>query len=88
MPLEKLAYVHVAGSVERNGTYHDTHAASVPQGVLDLLADVSRLADLPGVMLERDDHFPSAAELNRQLDAIAAAIRIGLEERHADVQSA
>lgn len=88
MPLEKLAYVHVAGGVERNGIYHDTHAASVPQGVLDLLTDLSRLADLPGVMLERDDHFPTTTEMNRELDAIMAAVKIGREQRHAHVQSA
>ena len=28
LPLERLAYVHVAGGVERGGLYHDSHAAS------------------------------------------------------------
>jgi uncharacterized protein (UPF0276 family) len=82
MPLEKLAYVHVAGGEERDGTYHDTHAASVPVSVLQLLTSLSRLVDLPGVMLERDDDFPSAAELNRELDAIAAAFALGRAQCH------
>lgn len=88
MPLELLAYVHVAGGEERDQTYHDTHAASVPNGVLDLLAELSRLADLPGVMLERDDHFPSTEELNRELDQIAGAVKAGLARRHAHARSA
>lgn len=88
MPLDRLAYVHVAGGEERDGAYHDTHAASVPQGVLDLLTDLARLTDLPGVMLERDDHFPPIEELNRELDAIAGAMKAGQERRHAHAQSA
>jgi hypothetical protein len=82
MPLQKLAYVHVAGGEERDGTYHDTHAANVPADVLELLTRLSNLVDLPGVMLERDDHFPSAAELNRELDAIAAACASGRAQRY------
>ena len=82
MPLEKLAYVHVAGGEERDGAYHDTHAANVPVGVLELLISLSRRIDLPGVMLERDYEFPSAAELNRELDAIAAACASGRAQRH------
>lgn len=88
MPLDRLAYVHVAGGVEREGTYHDTHAAPVPRGVLDLLADLSGLIDLPGFMLERDDDFPSAGELNQELDAITAAARSGRRRRDAQTQSA
>src|SRR4029079_15218108 len=37
LPLDRLAYVHVAGGAERAGVYHDTHAHPVPAGVLDLL---------------------------------------------------
>jgi uncharacterized protein (UPF0276 family) len=88
MPLDRLAYVHVAGGMERDGTYHDTHAAPVPQEVLDLLADLAGLTDLPGFMLERDDHFPSAGELNRELDAITTAVRSGRARRDAQIRSA
>lgn len=85
MPLEKLAYVHVAGGEERDGTYHDTHAANVPAGVLDLLTSLSILVELPGVMLERDDDFPSATELNCELNAISAACAAGRAQRHVRV---
>jgi uncharacterized protein (UPF0276 family) len=79
LPLDRIAYVHVAGGEERDGAYHDTHGAPVPQGVLDLLESLSTLTPLPGVMLERDDHFPDALQLNHELDAIAAAVARGHE---------
>ncbi|OLT12197.1 endonuclease [Pseudonocardia sp. CNS-139] len=76
MPLDRVAYVHVAGGAEHPGDpglYHDTHTDPVPDGVLHLLA---RLAErLPGmaVMLERDGRYPPATELDAELSAIAAA---------------
>ena len=77
IPLNRLAYVHVAGGIERQGVYHDTHTAAVPQGVLELLEELCARADVPGVMLERDDDFPDEPALNRELDAIAAAVGRG-----------
>ena len=77
LPLDRLAYVHVAGGVERDGLYHDTHIHPVPPGVLDLLARLADRIDIPGVMLERDGAFPATAELDGELDAIAAVGRPG-----------
>jgi uncharacterized protein (UPF0276 family) len=77
IPLERIAYVHVGGGVDRNGIYHDTHADETPAEVLDLLAELASRTKLPGVMLERDDSFPSDAALNAELDAIAAAAARG-----------
>lgn len=73
LPPERIAYVHVGGGGEREGIYHDTHAHETPAAVLDLLAGLASRTRLPGVMLERDDDFPSDAALNAELDAIAAA---------------
>lgn len=72
LPLHRIAYVHIAGGLERDGLYHDTHTCDVPPGVLDLLGELCARTAVPGVMLERDDRFPSAAKLNAELDAIAA----------------
>ena len=83
IPLERIAYVHVAGGVERNGLYHDTHTHDVPDAVLDLLAELCARADVPGVMLERDDCFPPDAQLNAELDALAAAMAQGTARRTA-----
>lgn len=81
IPLHRLAYVHVAGGVERDGVYHDSHAATVPAGVLEMLEELCARVEPPGVMLERDDHFPDEATLNRELDAIAAAVARGASRR-------
>jgi uncharacterized protein (UPF0276 family) len=77
MPLDRLAYVHIAGGEERDGTYHDTHAADVSPQVLELLEQLCIMADPNGVMLERDDQFPAEANLNKELDAVADAIALG-----------
>ncbi|MFE8010601.1 DUF692 domain-containing protein [Streptomyces sp. NPDC057418] len=72
LPVEAIAYVHVAGGVEKDGVWHDTHAHPVTRPVLDVLAELRSRVDPPGVLLERDDDFPSAAELAGELTAIRA----------------
>ncbi|MCX4540708.1 DUF692 domain-containing protein [Streptomyces sp. NBC_01565] len=74
IPLEALAYVHVAGGFERDGVWHDTHAHPVPGVVLDVLAELRRRVDPPGVLLERDDDFPPEGELAGELDAIRGVV--------------
>lgn len=81
LPLERLTYVHIAGGTTRQRLYHDTHTHSTPQGALDLLEELCARCTPPAVLLERDDHFPAAAELRAELDAIAAATRRGAERR-------
>ncbi|MFZ3493923.1 DUF692 domain-containing protein [Streptomyces sp. 5.8] len=74
IPLEALAYVHVAGGVERGGVWHDTHAHPVPAVVLEVLAELRARVDPPGVLLERDDDFPADAELAGELAAIRGVL--------------
>jgi uncharacterized protein (UPF0276 family) len=76
LPLERIAYVHVAGGVERDGLYHDTHAHPTPPEVLGLVAELCARREAPGILLERDDAYPPEAELAAELDAIAAATRV------------
>jgi uncharacterized protein len=80
-PLHRLAYVHVGGGTFRHGVYHDTHAHPVVPGVLALVEELYAVADVPGVLLERDDDFPPDAELEAELQAIADAARAGGERR-------
>jgi uncharacterized protein (UPF0276 family) len=47
--------------------------------VLDVLAELRARVEPPGVLLERDEDFPSAGELAAEL----AAIRAVLEAHHA-----
>ena len=77
LPVEAIAYVHVAGGVERDGVWHDSHAHPVPAPVLDILTDLASRVSPPGVLLERDDHFPEAAELERELTSIRGALDKG-----------
>lgn len=70
LPLDALAYVHVAGGVERDGVWHDSHAHPVPEPVLELLAELCARTDPPGVLLERDDDFPPEEELTAELAAV------------------
>lgn len=74
LPVEAIAYVHVAGGFERDGVWHDSHAHPVPQQVLDILADLASRVSPPGVLLERDDNFPEPGELERELGAIRGVL--------------
>jgi uncharacterized protein (UPF0276 family) len=73
LPLDRVAYVHVAGGAEHDGIYHDTHTDAVPQPVLDLVAALCDRHRPPALMLERDGDYPPAASLRTELDAIATA---------------
>jgi uncharacterized protein (UPF0276 family) len=74
LPVEAIAYVHVAGGFERDGVWHDSHAHPVPRPVLDILADLASRVTPPGVLLERDENFPEPAELERELTAIRGTL--------------
>ncbi|MEU6822483.1 DUF692 domain-containing protein [Streptomyces atriruber] len=75
LPVEAIAYVHVAGGFERDGVWHDSHAHPVPEPVLAVLAELASRVSPPGVLLERDENFPEPAELERELDAIRATVK-------------
>ncbi|MET7983745.1 DUF692 domain-containing protein [Streptomyces sp. NPDC005281] len=74
LPVEAIAYVHVAGGFERDGVWHDSHAHPVARPVLDILADLASRVTPPGVLLERDENFPEPAELERELTAIRGTL--------------
>ncbi|SNX64656.1 hypothetical protein SAMN06272735_6484 [Streptomyces sp. TLI_55] len=80
LPLEAIAYVHVAGGFERDGVWHDSHAHPVPRPVLDILTDLASRVSPPGVLLERDENFPEPAELEGELAAIRGAVEKGREQ--------
>ncbi|MGW2418480.1 DUF692 domain-containing protein [Streptomyces sp. NPDC001709] len=77
LPVEAIAYVHVAGGFERDGVWHDSHAHPVPRPVLDILTDLASRTAPPGVLLERDENFPEPAELERELKLIGEAVAAG-----------
>ncbi|XCM81766.1 DUF692 domain-containing protein [Kitasatospora sp. HUAS MG31] len=75
LPLEAIAYVHVAGGIERDGVWHDTHTHPVTEPVLEVLAALCERVGPPGVLLERDGAFPPPAELAAELAAIRTVYR-------------
>jgi uncharacterized protein (UPF0276 family) len=84
LPWERVAYAHVAGGVERDGLYHDTHLHPVAPEVLALVREAGRRwRGRPAVAWERDGHYPPAAEIHAELDAIARAAGLPLPERPA-----
>ncbi|MEV0774131.1 DUF692 domain-containing protein [Streptomyces sp. NPDC050428] len=76
LPVEAIAYVHVAGGIERDGVWHDTHAHPVGAPVLAVLAELRSRISPPGVLLERDDNFPPPAELSAELTTIRTTLRL------------
>jgi uncharacterized protein (UPF0276 family) len=74
LPLERLAYVHVAGGEERDGVWHDTHTHPVTEPVLRILTELAARTPVPGVLLERDGDYPSDTELTAELAAIRTAV--------------
>ncbi|WP_327698268.1 DUF692 domain-containing protein [Streptomyces sp. NBC_00459] len=87
LPVEAIAYVHVAGGFERDGVWHDSHAHPVPPQVLDILTDLASRVTPPGVLLERDDNFPEAGELERELAAIRRALDVAAPSETATTQA-
>jgi len=81
MPLERIAYVHLAGGTVRHGLYHDTHAHAIPEGPYEVLEELFARCDPPGVMIERDDNFPPPEELSAELAAMTAAMARGAARR-------
>uniref|UniRef100_UPI0013CEB115 DUF692 domain-containing protein n=1 Tax=Streptomyces sp. S5 TaxID=1456735 RepID=UPI0013CEB115 len=81
LPLEALAYVHVAGGFERDGVWHDSHAHPVPEPVLAVLAELASRVRPPGVLLERDERFPSAAELEAEVAKIRRTVAVAGRDR-------
>jgi hypothetical protein len=88
LPLGRLAYVHVAGGVQRDGYYHDTHAHAVPLSVFDLVAEVARRVGTPNVLLERDDNFPPEQEIQAEIDAVTEAVARGTGAREGHIDAA
>jgi uncharacterized protein (UPF0276 family) len=79
MPLDHVAYLHVAGGfTDPSGVYWDTHAHDMTADVLRLLTHVVDLLgpDGPPVLLERDTDVDAAivrAELQRVREAVDQA---------------
>jgi uncharacterized protein (UPF0276 family) len=83
LPMDRVAYVHVAGGRECAGFLHDTHADPVGAPALEVLRNVLRRRPHVPVLLERDDGFGTRGQLEMELDALGALVCAAREERDA-----
>jgi uncharacterized protein len=81
LPLERVAYVHVAGGELRDGVARDTHSEPIPSATLRLLEHAVSRGSVPAVILERDFNTLDAAGLQGEIDNIREAVARGLASR-------
>lgn len=76
IPCERVVQVHLAGGEPSERALLDSHGASVPAEVLELLRHlVARATNLKGVLVERDQNHPDDfGELLADLDAARAIV--------------
>jgi uncharacterized protein (UPF0276 family) len=74
LPLDALAYVHVAGGYSRDGVWHDTHTRAPSEEIYRLLGRLRALSRPPGVLLEWDGDYPADRVLNDALARIRGIV--------------
>ncbi len=74
LPLDRVAYIHVAGGAHVDVMWRDTHAHAMNHAIRDLLQRVLLKTGPKPVLLERDHAFPTRAELEAELDVLAAIV--------------
>lgn len=77
MPLDKIAYVHVAGHYHKRKNFVlDTHGAAVVNPVWKILDELAGMTSLPGVMIERDAHIPPLEEILEEIRHIEGILKV------------
>ncbi|WP_328972503.1 DUF692 domain-containing protein [Streptomyces sp. NBC_00239] len=74
IPYQRVLQVHLAGGVEQEGTYYDTHSMPVPTAVWSLLGDLLARHPVPAVMLERDQRLDLTDEITADLRTASALL--------------
>lgn len=76
LPLDRVVQIHLAGGIVSNGVLLDTHNASVPAEVFELLCYAApSMPALRAVMIERDQDFPPFESLLAELDTTREVLR-------------
>jgi len=71
-PLERVVQLHFTGGEWAGDLLIDSHSASTPEEVWDLLDEVVKRAPVKGVLLERDENIPPFSELEPELSRARA----------------
>jgi uncharacterized protein len=75
LPLDQIAYLHVAGGARSaTGSWRDTHAHPMGPAVLETLATVLARSGPVPILLERDRGFHTRGELEGELAVLEAAL--------------
>jgi len=74
LPLDRVAYLHVAGGARIAALWRDTHAHPIVEPVFDLLRAVLARTGPRPILLERDHAFGRRAELEAELDHLATVL--------------
>jgi uncharacterized protein (UPF0276 family) len=76
MPLEKLAYVHIAGHLRKRKNFIlDTHGAEIVNPVWRILDRLSGMTRIPAVMIERDANIPPLEEILEEVRHIQKILK-------------
>lgn len=70
LPLDRVAYLHVAGGARIDQMWRDTHAHPIAAPVLDLLREVLAATGPKPILLERDHGFDDRPALERELEVL------------------
>jgi uncharacterized protein (UPF0276 family) len=63
LPLDRVVEVHLAGGIEHDGIYADTHSRPVPEASWRLLEWLVPRTKLRAIIIERDNDLPPFEEL-------------------------
>lgn len=77
LPLERVAQIHLAGGLQRDGLDQDTHSQPVSEATWSLLEYFCERSRPPGVLIERDSNFPPIADLLAEVRRARRIVRRG-----------
>jgi uncharacterized protein (UPF0276 family) len=72
LPADAVVQLHVAGGEWIAGTYVDSHARPISEGVWNLVASACRRFPIKAIVVERDERLPPFAELLAEIERARA----------------
>lgn len=62
-----IKQLHIVGYTESDGTFYDSHANNIQQDLYSLIRQVIEYSQVDSIIIERDNNFPSMAQLGQEL---------------------
>lgn len=76
MPLDKIAYVHVAGHLRKRKNFIlDTHGSEIINPVWKILDRLAEMTEVPAVMIERDANIPPLEDILEEIRHIQKILK-------------